>query len=200
MILSLELEYIGPDLSRYADEQQMSRLSEVERYRVWIDVARGMKHIHAQRIVHRDIKPQNILFDGGRRGAVICDFGISARVYQEPQTFNGGTPCYKPPDFLFKSPQGFESDVWAFGVTMLFVFRLIPLPHGNWKIAAVDQNLDVRQKMINWLHYIRQVVRVLPEALSPLRAMLAEISRERITAAILAEDPLLQPFYHTLPT
>ena len=165
-----------------------------------MDVARGIDHIHAQLIVHRDIKPQNILFGGGGRGAVICDFGISAKVYQEPETFNGGTPCYIPPEFLFNSPRGFDSDVWAFGVTMLFVFGLIPLPHGNWKVAAVNQDLDVHRKMIDWLHGIRQVVKVLPEALLPLRAMLAENPKKRITAAILAEDPLLQPLHRTLPT
>ncbi len=172
--------------------------SKDERYRVWIDVARGMEYIHAQRIVHRDIKPRNILFDGGGRGAVICDFGISAKVYQEPETFDGGTPCYKPPEFLFNSPAGFDSDIWAFGVTMLFVFRLIPLPQGNWKIAAVNQDLDVRRKMIDWLHDIRDVVKVLPEALFPLRAMLAENPRKRIVAATLAEDALLQPLHRTL--
>ncbi|KAL9124452.1 MAG: hypothetical protein Q9217_006215 [Psora testacea] len=200
LILSLELEYIGPDLSQLVDEKQMSQFSKDERYRIWIDVARGMEHIHTQRIVHRDIKPQNILFDRGGRGAVICDFGISAKVHKKPEIYDGGTPCYKPPEFLFNSPAGYDSDIWAFGVTMLFVFRLIPLPHGEWMIAAVNQNINVRRKMIDWLHDIRQVVKVLPDALLPLRAMLAEDPKERITAASLAEDTLLQPLHRTLLT
>ncbi len=198
-ILSLELEYIGPDLSQSIDKHKMSQLSQDKQYRIWIDVAKGLEYIHAQRIIHRDIKPQNILLGEGGRGAVICDFGLSAEVYQDPETFNGGTPCYIPPEYLINSPRGSEGDIWAFGVTMLFVLRLIPLPQDYWKIAAVYHDLDVRRTMVDWLHGIRQAVKIVPEALSPLRTMLAEAPENRITAATLAEDPLLQPLHHTLP-
>lgn len=176
----------------------MSHLSVSEQYQIWIDVARGMEHIHSQCIVHRDIKPQNILFGRGGRGAVICDFGLSAKVHKEPEPFNGGTPCYIPPEYLFNAPRGFESDIWAFGVTMLFVFRLVPLPQRDWKIAAVNQDLAVRRKMTNWLHDIREIVKILPEVLLPLRAILADNPQERLTAATLAT--LLQPGHQTLPT
>ena len=125
-ILSLELEYIGPDLSQFIDKHKMSQLSEDKQYRIWIDVTKGLEYIHAQRIIHRDIKPQNILLGEGNRGAVICDFGLSVEVYQDPETFNGGTPCYIPPEYLIKLPRGSEGDIWAFGVTMLFVLHLIP--------------------------------------------------------------------------
>lgn len=56
---------------------------------MWIDIARGIEHIHTQRIAHRDIKPQNIVFDRGGRGALICDFGISAEVYKKPGIYDG---------------------------------------------------------------------------------------------------------------
>lgn len=197
--LSLELEYIGPDLSQSVDKQQLSQLSENQQYQIWRDVARGIEHIHAQRIIHRDIKPENILLGGGDRGAVICDFGISTKVYQKPETYNGGTPCYVPPEYLFNLPRGFEGDIWAFGVTMLFVFRLIPLPRANWAIAAVHQDPDVRQKMIIWLRGIRDVVKIIPKALSSLRVLLAEDPKKRTTAAALAKNPLLQPLDRTLP-
>jgi len=193
--LSLDLEYIGPDLAQPLDALRHSQLSKTTQHRIWTDVARGIEHIHARRIIHRDIKPKNILLGNDGRGAVICDFGVSAKVNEgtELETFNGGTPCYVPPEYLFNSPRGFECDIWAFGITMLFVLGLIPLPQGNWKIASIMQDLDVRQKMIDWLQEVRQVVKAVPDTLSPLRAMLAENPRKRITAAALAEDPFLQP-------
>ncbi len=45
---------------------------------------------------------------------------------------------------------------------MLFVFGLIPLPQGKWKIAAVVQDLNVRQKIIDWLKEVREVVKNIP--------------------------------------
>ena len=89
---------------------------------------------------------------------------MSAKIYKETgtATFDGGTPCYVPPEYLFNLPRGFEGDIWAFGITMLFVFGLIPLPQGKWKIAAVVQDLNVRQKIIDWLKEVREVVKNIP--------------------------------------
>ena len=54
--LSLELEYIGPDLSHFVDGYQMSQLSDVLRQRIWIDVSRGLKYIHGKNILHLEHK------------------------------------------------------------------------------------------------------------------------------------------------
>lgn len=139
-ILSLELEYIGPNLAELVDAKGVSQLSEGQQHQVQKDGAEALKYLHLKSVVHRDIKPENILLGAGNRGAVICDFGISAKVDKQPGPFNGGTPCYIPPESLITLTRGFEADIWAFGITMLFVFRLIPLPDKTWKIA------DVRSK------------------------------------------------------
>lgn len=46
---------------------------------------------------------------------------------------NGGTPSYIAPELVVRQ-RNQASDIWAFGVTMLFVFARLPLPSQSWKI------------------------------------------------------------------
>ena len=198
-MLQLELEYIGPDLAQFADDQKWSQLSARAQHRIWTDLAKGMEYIHSQHVVHCDIKPQNVLFDTIDRGAVICDFGLSVKEAGQPLRFNGGTPCYVPPEYLSDDHRGFEGDIWAFGITMLFVFRLITLPCHDWRIADTPHDMKVRQHMLDWLYQIERIRKTVPRALFPLPEMLAADPRKRITAAALTKYPLNQPFSDMLP-
>ena len=108
--LSLELEYIGPDLVQFVDGNQMSRLPEDLQCRIWIEISRGLEYLHAENIIHLDIKPQNILLSKSGR-AVLCDFGASIHVASGPVSYNGGTPCYVPPEYLLDYQWWFPGDM-----------------------------------------------------------------------------------------
>ncbi len=190
--LSIELEYVGPDLAKFVDGEKMSQLSTDLQHRIWIDISGGLEYIHARNIVHLDIKPQNILLSGSNR-AVLCDFELSVGRAVNPVSFDGGTPCYIPPEYLEDEKRGMPGDVWAFGVTMLFVFGLMPLPRGNWKIADIHLNEDAHAKMLGWLRKVEKVDKSIPEAFSLLRQMLETNSTKRITASKLASDLLAMP-------
>ncbi|KAF4975650.1 hypothetical protein FZEAL_7585 [Fusarium zealandicum] len=109
------------------------------------DIAGALNYIHGRRMVHNDIKPANILYSP-ERGAVLCDFGLSTLAVNSPTT--GGTPYYVPPEFIGRKQRGLASDVWALGVTMLYVLRKIPFPDSRarrqhprplyWQIAGVN--------------------------------------------------------------
>lgn len=65
-----------------------------------LDVARGLEHIHSKRIVHRDVKPENIMLSRGR--AKIGDLGI-AKYLKEPESQDAhrlGTYWYNSPDVM----------------------------------------------------------------------------------------------------
>ena len=78
----------------------------------------SLEHIHSYRIIHRDIKPQNILMD--ERGYLhLTDFNISAELNDRPNvTSYAGTPPYVAPEIFQKFPYALEVDMWSLGVLM----------------------------------------------------------------------------------
>ncbi len=87
--------------------------------RILADVCAGLAAVHAAGVVHRDVKPANILLTEDGR-AKLADFGI-ARTAEEtdPGTlWNAGTPPYLSPERLIGEPAGPPCDVWAVGVVL----------------------------------------------------------------------------------
>jgi serine/threonine protein kinase len=107
---------------------------------------------------HNDIKPGNILFSE-ERGAVLCDFGLSRQSVLSSLTA-GGRPFYVPPEYITVKQRGQPGDVFALGVTMLYLRKLRPLPdfaEGQYfMIADIHSQMRVvrqaaRNKRVSWL-------------------------------------------------
>jgi eukaryotic-like serine/threonine-protein kinase len=85
-----------------------------------IEIARGLGSAHAQEIVHRDVKPQNVLLSG-EGGAKITDFGIARTLTEEGLTMDGrvlGTTDYVSPEQALGQAVTGQSDVYSLGVVL----------------------------------------------------------------------------------
>ncbi|KAK3693393.1 kinase-like domain-containing protein [Podospora appendiculata] len=149
--------------------------------RILRDISSALHYIHNRGLIHNDIKPANILYSR-ERGAVLCDLGLSTHARDPPSV--GGTPWYVPPEFIIMKQRGPPSDVWALGVTMLYVLGKIGFPeargnrahpkHIHWLIAKVHQHPRDRNPQ--------------PEAAIHMRQWLSEMNATR--AGLNTQDKL----------
>ena len=117
------LEYLpGGTLAERIPER--TALRDEETRRIAGDVAAGLAHAHLNGVVHRDLKPGNVLFDAEGR-AKVTDFGIARVLGSDTLTEEGtvlGTAAYISPEQVSGEAPTPATDVYAFGVLL---YRLL---------------------------------------------------------------------------
>ncbi|MGX7826059.1 serine/threonine-protein kinase [Actinokineospora sp. 24-640] len=113
-------------------------------------VADGLAELHEADIVHRDVKPANLLFrSADLREVVVADFGISSHtpvglLYVDEQN---GTVPYTPPEFLGARAVGPAFDWWSLGATVFELatgHRILPdLRDNRLRVHIVSETIDV---------------------------------------------------------
>ena len=127
----------GPSLRARLDTGE--QLSVAERVSTLRDLARALAYAHEQGVVHRDVKPDNVMLSGG--AAVVTDFGISKAVSVAQggaaastltQSGSGiGTPAYMAPEQAVGDPStDHRADIYSFGCLAYELFAGTPPFHG----------------------------------------------------------------------
>jgi serine/threonine-protein kinase len=121
-----------------ADRLRSGPLAWTEATRVGAQVAAALEVAHALGIVHRDIKPGNVMLTA--TGAKVLDFGIAALAGGGSDTDGGrmiGTPAYAAPERLQGAPAAPSGDVYALGVLLYEALTgHPPVPASTWRDAA----------------------------------------------------------------
>ncbi|XP_069496122.1 serine/threonine-protein kinase Nek3 isoform X8 [Ambystoma mexicanum] len=126
--LYIVMEYCdGGDLLQAIKQQKGNRFPEHMILQWFVQLCRGVKHIHDKRVLHRDIKSKNIFLT--QHGHVkLGDFG-SARLLISAKA-NActyvGTPYYVPPEIWENTPYNNKSDIWSLGCVL---YELCTLKH-----------------------------------------------------------------------
>jgi serine/threonine-protein kinase len=140
-----------------------------------IEVARGLSVAHSRKMVHRDIKPQNVLIDEEGR-AKLTDFGISRQLEQDGVTATGrvlGTTDYVAPEQAMGKGVDPRSDIYSLGV-VLYEMLVGQVPF------HADSQVGVAMKHVN--EELPDVQRRRPEASAAVALVV-----ERATAKDPAE-------------
>jgi serine/threonine protein kinase len=172
-----EPSYFSMDLYPDSLSDRLAResmLAEADTIRFATGVAEALAFAHAQEIIHRDIKPDNVLLGADGR-PVLTDFGIaravSGYVAATGFTMTIGTPAYLSPEQAQGRALDGRSDLYSLGITM---YRAI--------------TGEVPFKSTDWFELARMHVEDRPE---PLRAKRPDLSKrlERIILRLLAKHP-----------
>ena len=90
--------------------------------RILREVAWALAHAHAQGVVHRDVKPDNILIEAASGRALVTDFGIAAVIGDGMADGVSGTPEYMSPEQALGATVDARSDLYGLGATAFYAF------------------------------------------------------------------------------
>ncbi|KAG7378764.1 hypothetical protein PHYPSEUDO_009518 [Phytophthora pseudosyringae] len=152
----------------------LENLRDRDLHSVFLQVILGLAYLHEQKIVHGDIKPQNLLV-GEKDVVKIADFGISQSLYGSKQKIAdvAGTPAFMSPEMCSgEEYSGQLADVWALGATIFM------LKFGNPPFLA--------KSAMQMFERIQNDPLVFPSAIDPLLAhlldgMLTKSPQKRLT-------------------
>ncbi len=127
--------------------RERGRISETDALPLAIQVAEGLKGAQAAGLIHRDVKPGNILLDS-EGNAKLVDFGL-ALVTQGGKAKAEeiwATPYYVPPEAIEGGVEDFRADIYAFGAT--FYHALAGKPPCNEETMATDLLREAKRRIV----------------------------------------------------
>jgi eukaryotic-like serine/threonine-protein kinase len=123
--------------------RRMGRLPMDEAIAYAIEISRALGHAHSHHIVHRDVKPQNVLIDN-EGSAKVTDFGIARTLDQAGLTADGrvlGTTDYVSPEQALGHDVNGQSDIYSLGI-VLFEMLTGDVPfHGENQVSVAMKHV-----------------------------------------------------------
>jgi tRNA A-37 threonylcarbamoyl transferase component Bud32 len=183
----LVMEYVaGASLQQRLDRTGPLKVAEI--LRIGMQTALGLAAAHAQGLVHRDVKPANILLENGVERVKITDFGLARAVDDSSLTRNGvivGTPLYMAPEQARNEAVDHRADLFSLGSI------LYALATGKPPFQAPSSLAVLRRVCDDAPRPIRQVNADVPEWLCAIIAKLqAKRPAERYGSAQEVADLL----------
>ncbi|KAJ7980526.1 Protein kinase family protein [Quillaja saponaria] len=147
-------------------------------------LVRALHYLHSNRIIHRDMKPQNILIGSGSV-IKLCDFGFARAMSTNTVVLRSikGTPLYMAPELVREQPYNHTVDLWSLGVILYELFVGQPPFYTNSVYALIK-------------HIVKDPVKY-PENMSPqfksfLKGLLNKAPESRLTWPALLEHPFVK--------
>ncbi|HEY4311118.1 MAG TPA: protein kinase [Pirellulales bacterium] len=139
-------------------EQRLAREKQLpfrEVVRIGMQAAQGLAAAHAQGLIHRDIKPGNILLEAPLDRVKLTDFGLARVVEDVRLTHTGfvpGTPLYMAPEQAMGEPTDARSDIFSLGAVLYEMCAGQPPFPGNSSLAILKQIVETKHRPLRELN------------------------------------------------
>jgi eukaryotic-like serine/threonine-protein kinase len=147
----LVMQYVpGPSLQQRLDACGPLELEEI--LRIGMQTAEGLAAAHAQGIVHRDVKPANILLENGVERVRLTDFGLARTVDDATQTQSGllaGTPAYMAPEQARGEALDHRADLFSLGSVLYAACTGRPPFRAGSTVALLRRVSDETPEAVN---------------------------------------------------
>lgn len=147
-------------------------------------LVRALHYLHSNRIIHRDMKPQNILISPGSV-VKLCDFGFARAMSTNTVVLRSikGTPLYMAPELVREQPYNHTADLWSLGVILYELFVGQPPFYTNSVYALIR-------------HIVKDPVKY-PDDMSQnfknfLKGLLNKVPQNRLAWPALLEHPFVK--------
>ncbi|XP_045702855.1 serine/threonine-protein kinase PAK 4 [Phyllostomus hastatus] len=163
-----------------------TRMNEEQIASVCLAVLQALSVLHAQGVIHRDIKSDSILLTHDGR-VKLSDFGFCAQVSKEVPRRKSlvGTPYWMAPELISRLPYGPEVDIWSLGVMVIEMVDGEPPYFNEPPLKAMKMIRDNLPPRLKNLH------KVSPSLKGFLDRLLVRDPTQRATAAELLKHPFL---------
>lgn len=159
-------------------------LPEQEAMQIAYQLARGLQYISKRKVVHRDIKPDNVFNkrDAGHMIYKLGDFGFAVKKQINQDIV--GTPIFMSPELFREEKYGSEVDVWAYGLLVHYVL------FKEHYFMDVTEN-KVKQRVLNSKYQLteKHMKAISPVTANFLNGCLEFDKNKRLQAQTLAEHP-----------
>ncbi|CAO2821497.1 unnamed protein product [Amaranthus hypochondriacus] len=139
------VEYIpGGTLKQFLIRNRRKKLAFKVVIQLALDLARGLSYLHSKKIVHRDVKTENMLLDT-ERTVKIADFGVARVEAQNPSDMTGatGTYGYMAPEVLEGQPYNHKCDVYSYGICLWEIY-CCAMPYAELSFSEVSSAVVAR--------------------------------------------------------
>mmetsp|Transcript_1023 Transcript_1023/g.2561 ORF Transcript_1023/g.2561 Transcript_1023/m.2561 type:complete len:795 (-) Transcript_1023:164-2548(-) len=194
-MMYIVMEYAdGGDLSKRIQMQKAENrcFSEQTVMATFVQICSPLDYLHGLKIMHRDLKPQNVFVvgDGALAECTIKlgDFGIAKMIEGTMGQANStvGTPSYLSPEICRNNPYGMRSDIWSLGV-MLYELACLRVPFHAGNLPAMALMICTSEPQ------------PVPEEFSPtlaelVKSLLQKDPAKRPSTSVVLQNPYVQRF------